>query len=542
MIILLSFILSIKTLKIKMMRKKIIVLISLLLTVALGVLIACSTNLFKGKYINISYVLPEDLPAGASEEELAKFAWKEFFALNWESSWAKDNKRTTPDKSWTIKSSAEPNLAVWETFIHKTELNPANSKRTRDLSSGKPSYPFVDSTKTNQGDSMIDLSNYWNILDEDNEIESAYLFSNKNEYQVLYMAKTNLVEYNYIKNNFPTDVLLNTAANRIYGNYNQANNNNEINLRYFKTLGNTGMCASDSLTKNGFICLPCGDEDGNEGATEIKLAFRKLDSLKDDARRFITKEVVVFLQDSVTNAIYASVDVYGLIGMHIIHKSKNYPSFIFASFEQADVRNANMQTFGIDTVLVDTTMYSTVDPHRLNPVIERVIPESIQKVNEKIRECIVALNPDSKWQYYQLIGVQANPTDYSNRNSDNNYFMANYVVESDLLLTNFHGSFTDPFNDTIQNVVAYGKSYNMGGCMGCHGQAQVKFGTDFSFIVNAGPDTVPDLLQSYQNVLDSSKNATCQNKSDTSKRQTNVFTIRRQSDKTTRKKRMPAIP
>ena len=33
---------------------------------------------------------------------------------------------------------------------------------------------------------------------------------------------------------------------------------------------------------------------------------------------------------------------------------------------------------------------------------------------------------------------------------------------------------------------------NMGGCMGCHGNAQVSKGTDFSFILAEGPAPNPD--------------------------------------------------
>lgn len=492
------------------MKKNLKFFIAIVITVIVLVVIikTCSKEKYqKIDEFTINYSLPEDLREGASEKELAEFAWKEFFALNWESSWEKDSLRDQPNKNWTPKQdNGQPNLAVWETFIHRTELRPANGKRTKDLSKGKPYYTFVDSTLVNNGTNKLDLSNYWNILDEDNEIGSAYLFSNENQNEVLYMAKTNLVEYNYLKKHFPTDALLYTAGDRISSKNIKDNPNSEANLQHFKSLKKKGMCASDSLTENGYICLPCGDEKGDKGATEIKLAFRKLDSLTDDVRRFITKKVVVFVQDKESDSIIAKEEIYGLIGMHIIHKSKNYPTFIFASFEQVDVRNNNMQTIGIDTVKVDTNKYVNEDPHRLNPVIERVIPESIQDVNKRIKQTLVKLYPNSKWQYYQLVGVQANPTDYSQRNNDNNYFMANYVIESDLKLTNFHGSFKDPFNSIIQNVVSNGNSYNMGGCMGCHGQAQVSFGTDFSFLLDGGngkPVIKPDLLQTYEAALNS---------------------------------------
>lgn len=446
--------------------------------------------------LDISYYLPGDLNVDATERELALFAWKEFFALNWQSSWTKDSLRTVADSTWNFATGgAQPDLAVWETYIHRIELRPANATRTKDLTKGLPYYTFIDSTKVNVGPDAIDLDKYWNVLDEDNEIGSAYLFAHENEYEVLYAAKSNLVEYNYIKDNFPTDTELYAASNKGSG------------TAYLKTLSNAQMCATDSLTSKGVICLPCGDNNGNAGVLEIKLAFRKLDASKgDDSSRFITKEVVNFTNNKTTGNIDANVDTFGLIGMHIIRKTKNYPAFVFASWEQVDARNDDMQTIGLDLVKVNDTLHADVDPHRLNPVIERVIPETLQDINSYVHNTIKGENSASKWQYYQLIGVQATPLDYVDRTGDNNYFMANYVIESDLTLTNFHGSFSDPFNKTLQNVVCNKRSYNMGGCQGCHGQAQ-KSGTDFSFLLdNAGkPVATPDIYQTYEEAYNSAQ-------------------------------------
>ena len=47
------------------------------------------------------------------------------------------------------------------------------------------------------------------------------------------------------------------------------------------------------------------------------------------------------------------------------------------------------------------------------------------------------------------------------------------------------------------NILYKGKTYNMGGCKGCHGVAQTAFGTDFSFLLDfvadkpvVDPDTI----------------------------------------------------
>lgn len=451
--------------------------------------------------LTIDYEVPHDLAENATPEDIAVFAWNEFFALNWKAAWTEsDQTRTTPDKTWSLASGgAQPELSVWETYIHRIELRPANGQRTADLSTGTPNYTFINADKVNSGANPIDLSQYWNVLDEDNEIASAYLFAHENEKEVMYMAKSNLLEYNYIKDHFSTDTELYAAAAKI-------SNLDSVNrVAHFKALGKKGLCASDSLTNAGYICLPCGEENNatDEGAIEIKMAFRKL-TTADDTSRFMTKEVVTFTNKVVNGEVeyIPTVEVFGVIGMHIIHKTKNHPTFVLASWEQVDVRNADMQTIGLDDVIVNGKKHEDVDPHRLNPVIERVIPETIQAVNKEAIDLIVSVNPASKWQYYQLIGAQANPVDYKNRNGDNNYFMANYVIESDLTLTNFHGSFADPFNPAIQNVTDGNLTYNMGGCMGCHGQAQKK-GNDFSFLLdNVGkPVPEPDLYQTYDQAL-----------------------------------------
>ena len=44
----------------------------------------------------ISHKLPTDVSSDAAQEELAYFAWQEFFALNWKSSWNENLLRATP--------------------------------------------------------------------------------------------------------------------------------------------------------------------------------------------------------------------------------------------------------------------------------------------------------------------------------------------------------------------------------------------------------------------------------------------------------------
>jgi hypothetical protein len=124
------------------------------------------------------------------------------------------------------------------------------------------------------------------------------------------------------------------------------------------------------------------------------------------------------------------------------------------------------------------------------------------------------------WLNYKLINVQYKPFDITQveagTTSDMNestYYTNNEVVETDYTLANFSGQISaggpptdlpanfdgfDPDRKTFQNVLLFNESnelvetFNMGGCLGCHGIAQVSKGTDFSFILSNGRVPVPE--------------------------------------------------
>ena len=60
----------------------------------------------------MSYKVPHDLPINASQEDIANFAWNQFFALNWKAEWTSENQtRFKPDTPW-FASQQTPELAV----------------------------------------------------------------------------------------------------------------------------------------------------------------------------------------------------------------------------------------------------------------------------------------------------------------------------------------------------------------------------------------------------------------------------------------------
>ena len=159
------------------------------------------------------------------------------------------------------------------------------------------------------------------------------------------------------------------------------------------------------------------------------------------------------------------------------------------------------------------------------------IPQEVIAVNTAAHQAISQYtqqnNPGGKnpWLYYKLVNVQTSPIDkppgvlYSGP-APATYYQANDVVETNYNLQNFSGrlvadppiygtimsdyadnpsnppSFnsTLPFKNTFFLKTANGSSvqpYNMGGCMGCHGNAQ-QAGDDFSYIMNVGLNDAPE--------------------------------------------------
>ncbi len=115
---------------------------------------------------------------------------------------------------------------------------------------------------------------------------------------------------------------------------------------------------------------------------------------------------------------------------------------------------------------------------------------AVDKVNSRALDAmkgIPGFDQNFFWQYYKLKGVQGVPT---SDEATNDFYLANNVVESSQPgIQLFRGGLTK--RTTFPNIrnhlnVRDPKQNNMkfsaGGCLGCHGVAQVDRGFDFSFL------------------------------------------------------------
>lgn len=428
--------------------------------------------------VTFDSTVPNRLALSADPAALASFAWNEFFALNWKSSYtATQTFRGYADPQWTYSNDKSPypnDPVVWETYAHRVELRSSDDNMQPFDSKPKYIYSFPIPPK----DPGVNQQLFHN-LDENNEIGSCDLYAKilpdyNTNLQVLYEAKVNRDEYDYKYKNYRKEAALRAAVT------NTANNIWHTNEYYPNSGGSNCNCPPN------VFCLPCGGArvPGTlgiyTGALEVKAAWREVTD--DEARTHFTRKVIVYEKSG--NKIVAANRQYGLIGIHIIHKLANYPDFTFATFEHVDVEKDNMGYIRLDTVFPNKPqLYKRAHP------IPDVVTASTNYVHEELKK----RNPNSVWQYYRLIGVQGNPTKDSTAFS---FYLANYVIESDPPLAYFRGSGIDsPYNQ--RNNVVYKKNrLSMGGCQGCHGVAQ-RGGSDFSFLMGLKdePHDTPDIAR-----------------------------------------------
>jgi YVTN family beta-propeller protein len=460
----------------------------------------------------ISPDVPHDVPTGpsASIQDLAIFAWREFIALNWVAmDPATTGMRGRPNVNLGVNAgflSVKPDqngnfpLVVWHTYRHKNELFPANGQTDAHFDSNTPTYnysfngqPYTPTAGPNAGMPPTPPTlSVFNNLDETSEIGLCQMFAHSTT-RIAYEAKVSRALFDYANRNNLTNPMGNYSA------LTAAKQNTMNNLAKYG-----GTCGAS--TNIPIVSLPCGDAavagDPGEGAIEIKAAWRQLNSTEMASGRFFTQKVL-FYEGEPPNQTYNNA-VYGLVALHIIHKTKSFPVFVFASWEQIDNYDEGPSTITPNTEDLkfinlgypNSTIYPNSPPPPNIPVTRNhSIHSQIPPVNDAVHAALTKIDPQTVWQYYKLIGVQATPVNgppspTAPSDDVSYYYLANIVVETNQTLQNFAGSLplitAIPFLDVYLNG-ATGSPFQMGGCQGCHGAAGQSNGGDMSVLIGFGP-------------------------------------------------------
>jgi hypothetical protein len=540
--------------------------------------------------ITVSPAVPSDIPAPINLGSAAAFAWQEFIALNWPAvpQTGAVNTRDTPDTSKKFGDPTYSGPLVWHTFRGKVEIFPGTGNPPGYVNNPAASYgydappkyvysPAAATAPPNSGGVGTPSGQVlpfppsgpvnptpWINLDENSEIGVTTMYAGVNPTApvpgqiILFLAKANRSEYNYV------------ASNKWWNN---ATGTRQVAINNTQTFI-TSKEADPPAGSPNLVSFP-------NGTIEVKAAWRKLTPPEVSSKKFYMTRVRYYRTipagSNKNKPGYVS-DVFGLVALHIIQKTPSAPYFVYATFSQTD---NILDAQGLPVETVDGRVlppYQNVNP--MAPVItaqnatsanpatpssiqhfspltsttqpkkrlfyvntpttpapppttqgkvavnRRVhnIPQQIISVNQAAHAAIASYNKQqgiasSPWMYYKLINVQYAPYDkppgvtyqgVPGGPDPSTYYQSNEVVETDYVLQVFSGQFqpqlsppnaqtnvnnliTDyQLNGTpFKNVGFSGKGYLMGGCMGCHGNAQIA-GAGFSFIFARGPVPSPE--------------------------------------------------
>ena len=200
----------------------------------------------------------------------------------------------------------------------------------------------------------------------------------------------------------------------------------------------------DSVKAGQPLNFPQGQFNGVTGAIELKAAWMEVDNPSSKKwNRYKLSEATV--QDATTGQLRNTI--VALVGLHILHKTSNQPTWVWATFEQIDNVNDNgtqppygynfynascekqkvsiKTKTGKDTTVIVTCTPNTSPPYYLSqgkacPIqitrINAIDQADAAPINKRMQSNIQQFYPNSVWQFYQLIDViwsqslQADPT------------------------------------------------------------------------------------------------------------------------------------
>lgn len=347
--------------------------------------------------------LDVDIPSGVTTPEQARpffdtFSWRSFVALNWPAaagSRGTPNQPNTPSVFLGATSGAQP--VVWGTYKEDFELFDQKGNRPTPWESSTIPVNPCGSTPLSPGQKVfVRYSKGDSVVQIDNEAFSYPLIDQSLNYAV-YEIRFNESQYNFIRgsDSDPT----------------------------------SWIYLVKNLAGKEPIQMPASSPPSTQGAIMVKAAWKVLVSGVDDPSRYYAVSSLVL--DPQTNS--CTTQQVGLIGFHIAQKLKDFPEWIWSTFEQVDnVPPASgpvagqRYSFNNGTNSPATTggyanRPPAMAPH-LQPVSQRQavqvtrynpIPDSTAALNATWQQALKG----TVWQYYQLVFTQwpSNPANFKTR-------------------------------------------------------------------------------------------------------------------------------
>jgi hypothetical protein len=346
--------------------------------------------------------VPGDLQSFNNQSQANCFAWQEFVTLNW-----------STDPSHGFGDPGDLTAVQWETFMPRDVLfqpNGATPPAWGTLVSEKYAAKF-------RSQRLLMNPGKTKLLTFTSKFDGADTLHNLDFGQA---APFNAPNWLGAQNG--TNVWYEIMLNKDYYDF-------VVQKGYYNA-----AVQHDSVKAGHPINFPQGQFNGATGAIELKAAWMEVDNPSSKKwNRYKLSQATV--QDATTGQLRNTI--VALVGLHILHKTSNQPTWVWATFEQIDNvadngaakppygynfynENCEIQKVTIKTKAgKDTTVYINCTPNTSPPYylsqgkpastqISRINPidnADAAPVNKRMQGNIRQYFPSSVWQYYQLVDV-----------------------------------------------------------------------------------------------------------------------------------------
>jgi hypothetical protein len=389
--------------------------------------------------INFNNQVPGDLATFNNQSQANCFAWQEFIALNWP---------VNPSSSFGAPGDLSP--VSWEMYMPKNVLFPPNG-------AAPPA---------------------WGTL-----VSEEYATKFKTQKLLMNPTKTKLLTFTAKFADTDTITGMNPDQAAPFNSPNWLGAQNKTNVWYEVMLnrdyynfvvqnGYYNAKTQHDAAKNGIpLNFPPGVYNGAVGAIELKAAWMEADNIQSPKwNRYKLSTATVL--DPITGKLRTTT--VALVGLHILHKTKNQPTWVWATFEHVDnvpdsesetpppygynFYNSNCTSQQVNlkgggTVTVPCAA-NTSPPYYLSqaePVpiqvtrVNKIDQNDAVPINDTIQNNIRKFYPESVFQYYQLVDViwsqllQSDPTTpiQAPRNLNNSSMVSGDIIVANSTLETY---------------------------------------------------------------------------------------------------------
>jgi hypothetical protein len=419
--------------------------------------------------------IPADSTGIPTQSNFNLYSWLTFVALNWPAS----STTCTANVNQSILSSQGP--VVWETYLTDSDVfvtPPA-----------KPSSWCPQTTSASRSPLLARLASPLRRLVQARTVRKILVRQSK--------ASDSL------NANFPGieeavgGVL--TDQNGRFVRYEITINADEYGYLTDPNNNLWNKAGQDSFTQT--ITFPNGPGTyGSVGAIEIKAAWKVLSQREIDSKRFYTTRAIVFNDDAGNPSPGRNPVTLGLVGLHMTHKTRQQPTWIWSTFEHVDNlkpppgspfgRKASFFNPGCPPATCPANAQTAAPPYtELNPNGTPINkPVQVMRINpvgdssaDSLNKTFRTLLQGSVWANYELISTQwVGEAGTLPKPS----FLANMVLETFMQMPKPPSDGPIPYPSPGYNPFAQGVASSS--CLKCHSVATTASGkakADFSFLL-----------------------------------------------------------